>query len=228
MAGSPKPTPRARNGRARAPNAIGYISKFPDDAKHPDLESDAQRDAVVAECGRRGWKLSAMFEDVQTGRRGTSTHPALQKALAALRNHEATTLIVAKLDRLSLPLLDFASLIEEATREGWTLRIIDPGVDTSSPSGEMIASIISTFAQLERRLMGQRTKEALASTRSRGVRLGRPRVVDPAIRTRIIAERSAGRSLRAIASDLTLEGIPTARGGAQWYASSVRQIAKSV
>jgi DNA invertase Pin-like site-specific DNA recombinase len=211
-------------GPNRARNAIGYISTFPYDAKDPDLESDAQRDVIVAECGRRGWKLSAMFEDVQVG---ANAQPALEKALAALGNHESPALIVAKLDRLSLPLLDFASLLEEATREGWTLCTVELGVDTSSPSGEMIARIISTFAQLERRLMGQRTREALALTRSNGVKLGRPRVVEPVIRTRIIAERSAGRSLRAIASDLTLEGIPTARGGSQWYASSVRQIAES-
>jgi Resolvase, N terminal domain len=67
----------------------------------------------------------------------------------------------AKLDRLSRSLLDFASLMEDARREGWALVILDLGIDTTTPSGEMIANVMATFAQFERRLIGQRTKDAL-------------------------------------------------------------------
>ena len=100
--------------------------------------------------------------------------------------------MVAKLDRLSRSLLDFASLMEDARREGWALVILDLGVDTTTPSGEMIANVMATFAQFERRLIGQRTKDALAVKKREGVKLGRPVAVDEAVAKRIAPGASSG------------------------------------
>jgi DNA invertase Pin-like site-specific DNA recombinase len=74
-------------------------------------------------------------------------------------------------------------------------------VDTISPSGEAMAHMIATFAQFERRLISERTKQALAQKRAGGVRLGAPEI-DPSIARRIRKERSAGRNLREIAERL--------------------------
>jgi DNA invertase Pin-like site-specific DNA recombinase len=79
----------------------------------------------------------------------------------------------------------------------------------------------------ERRLIGQRTRDALAAKRAAGVVLGRPRTLDSTVRQRIIAEHTAGRSFRAIAQTLTAEGVATAHGGARWYASTVRHVVLS-
>jgi DNA invertase Pin-like site-specific DNA recombinase len=87
----------------------------------------------------------------------------------------------------------------------------------------MMANVLATFAQFERRLIGQRTREALAIKQAQGVRLGRPRTMPNDVVARIVAERSAGRTLAAIAHDLTAEGIATARGGRAWYPSTIRQ-----
>ena len=57
-------------------------------------------------------------------------------------------LIVSKLDRLSRSMLDFASLMQKATREHWGLVALDLGVDTSTPAGEAMAHVLATFAQL--------------------------------------------------------------------------------
>lgn len=115
----------------------------------------------------------------------------------------------------------------EAQRQGWTLVALDCPADPSTPTGEAMASILATFSQLERRLIGQRTREALAVKRSEGVRLGRPRALPSAVVERVVRERKAGRSLRAVAADLNAEGVPTAQGGARWYASTVRAVAAS-
>ncbi len=150
--------------------------------------------------------------------------PALQEALDAVRSHAAGALVVAKLDRLSRSLLDFAALMEDARREGWALVILDLGVDTTTPSGEMIANVMATFAQFERRLIGQRTKDALAVKKSQGVKLGRPRSIGNDVVKRIRRERKAGKSLRAIANRLNDEDVPTGHGGAKWHASTVRAV----
>jgi DNA invertase Pin-like site-specific DNA recombinase len=88
------------------------------------------------------------------------------------------------------------------------------GVDTTTPSGEMIANVMATFAQFERRLIGQRAKDALALKKRQGVRLGNPRSFGIELVDRIRAERSAGKSLRAIASSLNENAVPTGHGGA--------------
>ena len=59
------------------------------------------------------------------------------------------------------------------------------GVDTSTPAGEMMVSVMASFAQYERRLIGQRTKDALAALKARGVRLGRPVNLPDSVRQRI-------------------------------------------
>jgi DNA invertase Pin-like site-specific DNA recombinase len=86
---------------------------------------------------------------------------------------DAKALVVAKLDRLSRSLLDFAGLMAKAQKQGWGVIALHVQVDTSTASGEAMANLLATFAQFERRLIGQRTKEALAIKRASGVRLGR-------------------------------------------------------
>ena len=188
------------------------------------LGLEAQRAAITAECTRRGWDLTEVYEDAGASGKSLNNRPELARALEAVRGHQATALIVAKLDRLSRSLLDFAALMEDARTGGWSLVILDLGVDTTTPSGEMIANVMATFAQFERRLIGQRTKDALAVKKGQGVKLGRPRAIGDEVIARIEKERAAGRSLRAIAEGLNEEKVPTAHGGAQWHGSTVKAL----
>jgi DNA invertase Pin-like site-specific DNA recombinase len=119
---------------------------------------------------------------------------------------------------------DFARLLERANRMGWRLRLLDLGVDTSTPAGEFIANTVANSAQYERRLIGQRTREGLAAEKAAGVRLGRPSVLPIEVVERIVRERHAGTSLREIAAGLEADRTPTARGGTRWYASTVRAV----
>ena len=84
--------------------------------------------------------------------------------------------------------------------------------------------MLATFAQFERRLISQRTREALAVKRASGVRLGRPPTVPQTVVRRIKLQRARGDSLRKIAEDLNDSGVPTAQGGARWYEATVRGI----
>jgi DNA invertase Pin-like site-specific DNA recombinase len=71
--------------------------------------------------------------------------------------------VAAKLDRLSRSMLDFAALMATAQKQSWALEALDCAVDTSTPAGEAMAHVLATFWQFERRLIGQRTEEALAA-----------------------------------------------------------------
>jgi DNA invertase Pin-like site-specific DNA recombinase len=147
----------------------------------------------------------------------------VQIALETLAAGEASALVVAKLDRLSRSMLDFTGIMATAQKQGWALVALDC-VDTTTPAGEAMANVLATFAQFERRLISQRTRDALAIKRAQGVQLGRRREVPDAIVARIVAERSGGSTMTAIAERLTEDHVPTAHGGARWWPSTVRAV----
>lgn len=134
-------------------------------------------------------------------------------------------LAVAKLDRLSRSLLDFAGLVARAQREGWALIALDLALDMTTPAGGLVANVMASVAEWERKVIGQRTKDALAVKRAQGVRLGRPPTMCPQAVAFIGELRAEGRSYRAIASELDKRGIPTAQGGRMWHAQTVRLVA---
>jgi len=203
---------------------VGYIRVSTDEQASSGLGLKAQRTLIEAECQRRGWDLVQVFEDAGASGKALSGRPALAEALEAVRGGVADALVVAKLGRLSRSLLDFAGLMERSRREGWALLILDLGVDTTTPSGEMVANVMATFAQFERRLIGQRTKDALAVKKRAGAKLGRPSSIYASTAKQIAKERKEGRSPRAIADALNDEGVPTSHGGAKWHASTVRAV----
>jgi DNA invertase Pin-like site-specific DNA recombinase len=97
-------------------------------------------------------------------------------------------------------------------------------IDTTTPAGEAAAGMMAVFSQLERRLIGQRTREALAVKRAQGIRLGRPSTLPADVVARIVAEHNNGAGVRGIAAGLNRDSAPTARGGAQWYPSTVQRV----
>ncbi len=205
---------------------IGYVRVSTDEQTNSGAGLAAQRAAITAECQRRGWRLVEIIEDAGYSAKNLK-RPGVQLALETLQRGKASGLVVAKLDRLSRSMVDFAKIMETAQKQSWALVALDVNVDTSSPSGEAMAHMLATFAQFERRLIGQRTREALAAKRAAGVRLGRPLSLPATVRTRIAAERQTGRSLAAIADTLNAEGVPTAQGGRKWWPSTVRAVLKA-
>lgn len=136
-------------------------------------------------------------------------------------------MIVAKLDRLSRSLLDFAGVTERAKKQGWAVVAMDLGVDMTTPAGEMLANVLASFAQYERALISRRTKDALAAAKVRGQRLGRPRQIDPLLLARVVADRERGLSLRTIARALNDDDVPTVRGGRCWHPATIRGLLQS-
>src|SRR4051812_8697680 len=222
-------TPRgwSRRGRGKgglAPmRVLGYVRVSTSEQASSGAGLEAQRLAIIAECERRGWHLVETLEDAGYSARDLR-RPGIQEALRALEAGKASALVVAKLDRLSRSMLDFSKLMAKATSEHWALVALDVAVDTSTPSGEAMANMLATFAQFERRLISQRTKDALAVKKAQGVRLGRPPTMPQAVVRRIQRQRGRGDSLRKIANDLNEAQVPTAQGGAQWYAATVRHV----
>jgi DNA invertase Pin-like site-specific DNA recombinase len=206
--------------------AIAYHRVSTDEQAATGNGLDAQAATVIRAVEARGWSLVATLTD--EGRSGGNLRrPALLDALDRLDRGEADALVVAKLDRLSRSVLDFAAITEQAKRRGWSVVALDVDVDTTTPTGELVANITSSVAQWERRIIGARTSEAMQAMKRRGVRLGRPVELPDVVRDRIAAARDAGATLRAIADAFNAEAVPTARGG-RWHASTVAAVLGSL
>ena len=197
---------------------LGYVRVSTDEQSNSGAGLQAQRAAIVAECERRGWQLVEVIEDAGYSAKDMK-RPGVQEALRVLEAGEASALVVAKLDRLSRSMLDFTALMAKAQKQSWALVALDCAVDTSTPTGEAMANMLATFAQFERRLISQRTKEALAVKRANGVRLGRPPTLPQPVVRRIQRQRARGDSLRKIADEP--ERVRRA-DRARWRASGTR------
>ena len=123
---------------------------------------------------------------------------------------------------------DCAGLMEQARREGWNLVALDLGIDLSTPAGEFLANVMASAAQWERRIIGQRTREALDAKKASGARLGRPVTLPAKVRRRIARERQNGKTLAAIAEGLNRDQVPTAHDGSRWHPETVRAALRSV
>ncbi|NMN58005.1 DNA invertase Pin-like site-specific DNA recombinase [Xanthobacter sp. SG618] len=200
------------------------------------LGLEAQRQAVADFLNGGRWKLLAEVVEVESGKR--DDRPELARALALCKAKKAT-LVVAKLDRL-------------ARDAHFLLGLQKAGVEfvaTDMPSANRLTvGIMSMVAEEERRMIGARTKAALAAAKARGVKLGgdrgyvgRPEDLAKAreVRQQNADERAralapilaridpdGSRSLRAVAAALEAEGVPSVNGAEGWTAAGVARLRK--
>lgn len=212
--------PRRKVSTRTRPLALGYVRVSTAEQVNEGASLDAQMSALLIEGERRRCDIEFVRDAGLSAK--SLARPGLLDALDRLDRGEADVLIATRLDRLSRSVIDFAGLMERATKCGWSLVALDLGVDTSTAAGEMMANVLASFAQYERKIIGERTKAGMAQKMKDGVRMGRP-VTPPTVTTeRIRAERAEGWTFAAIADALNAECVPTSHGGSRWYPSSVR------
>jgi DNA invertase Pin-like site-specific DNA recombinase len=205
---------------------VGYARVSTREQGRKGVSLKAQRREIEAEAKHRGWSVIRIFEDEASGK-STNGRPGLDEALARVESGEADALVATKLDRLSRSVVDFGALVERSRQAGWGLVVLDTDVDTTRANGELIANIVISIAQWERRIIGERTRAALEEKRRAGVRLGRPPAkgfesIPVDVIRKMKRMRSRGLSLTAIARRLEADGVPTARGGS-WWAGTVQR-----
>ena len=205
--------------------AIGYMRVSTEEQGDSRAGLEAQEAAIRAEAARRGFDLIDLRSDVASGG-SLRKRDDLALTLRDLASGQADVLVVAKLDRLSRSVMDFASLMATANAEGWAISVLDLGVDTTTTNGKLIMHVMIALAEWERNIIGDRTRDALKAVRARGVHVGRKSGVSAETLRLIGALRATGASWQKIADALTEQGVPTSQGG-RWHGSTVRRIMKS-
>lgn len=205
-----------------AMRVVGYMRVSTEEQGDSRAGLEAQEAAIRAEVEHRGWELLDLRHDIGSGK-SLRKRDRLGEALRDLAAGHADALVVAKLDRLSRSVLDFAGIMETANAEGWAVAVLDLGVDTSTTNGKLIMHVMIALAQWEREMIGDRTRAALTAVRARGTRLGRRSGVDQETLRLIRVLRASGLSWQRVADALTAEGVTTGQGGT-WHGATVRRL----
>jgi DNA invertase Pin-like site-specific DNA recombinase len=203
------------------PLMFGYARVSTEEQADKRNGLEAQRATIDVEAAHRGWDVEHFADEAASGK---YTNANLREVLQLLASGQGDGLVVAKMDRLARSVGHAVEILEMAQRQGWALVVLDLNLDLTTPAGEAMAHMLATFAQFERRLISQRTKDGLAAKKARGEPIGRPRLAQPGVVRRIVMDRNAGLSFDRIAKVLEAEGILSPAGRPNWQSSTVRRI----
>ena len=149
-----------------------YTRKSTEEGLNQEFNSlDAQREsaeAYIASQRAEGWLcLPERFDD--GGCTGANLdRPALQRLLAAIAAGQVDCVVVYKVDRLSRSLLDFARLMETFEKHQVAFVSVTQQFNTATSMGRLILNVLLSFAQFERELIAERTRDKVAATRRKG------------------------------------------------------------
>jgi site-specific DNA recombinase len=136
---------------------------------------DAQREACAAYIEKQpGWTfVDERYDD--GGFTGANIErPAFQRLLADIEAGSIDVVVVYKVDRLSRSLLDFAKLMERFSRAGTSFVSVTQNFSTADAMGRLTLNMLMSFAEFEREMIGERTRDKIAAARRKGKWTGGP------------------------------------------------------
>lgn len=214
-------------------NAIGYARISVEDKRSKGVSIEAQQVAIETYCALRELTLIGVLTD-----EGVSaatplvSRPKGGLVIAAVDAREAQHVVAYKLDRLFRNALDCLGVVKAWDKAGVALHLVSQGgtaLDTTSTMGKFFLTLLAGVAEMERGMISERTSAALQHKRSLGQVVGavpygftseirgegrdakRWLVENPAeqeVIARIVRDVASGKSLRAVAHGLDVDGIP--------------------
>src|SRR5215472_12310687 len=165
-----------------------------------DQNPDLQRNELPEYCQRRGWVLVETYEDHMSGAK--DRRPNLDRLLADVRRRKFDVVIVWRFDRFARSTSHLLRALEEFQSLGIDFVSLQEAIDTSTPAGKMVFTVLGAVAELERSIIRERVMAGQRAAKRRGVRFGRPNVdVDV---NKVSKLRKSGLSWRAIAAETGL------------------------
>lgn len=124
-----------------------------------EQDASKQEDMIKDYCSRNGHEIFKVYKDVISG--ATSSRPKFNEMINDMRAYRFNCIAVTKLDRLGRSLQHLLSLFEEFGKRGISFIAITQNIDTSTAAGKLQLQIMGAFAEFERNLISERTKEGL-------------------------------------------------------------------
>jgi len=133
-----------------------------------DQDADKQEFICKEYCQRNKHEIIKVYKDVISGT--ISSRPAFNQLLEDMRTYKFQGIVVVKLDRIGRSLPHLLSLFEEFNRRGINFIAVTQNIDTTTATGKLQFHMIGAFAEFERNLISERTKEGLKQAKNVGKR----------------------------------------------------------
>ena len=119
-------------------------------------------------CEIKGYEVFKVYSDVISGK--TTSRPAFNEMIKDMRNYKFNAIVVTKMDRIGRSLQHLLSLFDEFNNKGVQFIAVTQNIDTTTSAGKLQMQILAAFAEFERNLISERTKEGLSKAKNVGKR----------------------------------------------------------
>jgi DNA invertase Pin-like site-specific DNA recombinase len=156
---------------------------------------DTQRIPLTKYCSDRGWQIAGEWHDLETGSR--EDRKGLMDLMDSARKRKLDIVLVFRFDRFARSTKQLLAALDEFKNLGIDFCSYSENVDTTSPAGKVMFTMISAFAEFEKSIIISRISAGLSKAKAKGIKLGR-KPIDPMLKQRIAHLRTQGLSLRQI------------------------------
>ncbi len=221
--------------------AVGYIRVSTEGQAKDGVSLDNQEAKIKAYADLKDLDLVEIIEDAGISAKNLN-RPGVQKVLTMARRKEVEAVVVYKLDRIFRSTVDALETTKKFDKWGVAFHSIHETLDTQSAMGRFFFTLTAALGEMERKIIGERTKAALKHLRINGKKTGGDVPLGYCLDTdgqtliqvpkeqeviRLIKKlRRKGCSLRSICRELETRGHLTKTGKAKWQAQSIAQILK--
>jgi DNA invertase Pin-like site-specific DNA recombinase len=213
----------------RRPRSIGY-RRVSDRSQVANHSLPYQAELLSSTAAFKGWDIEIREEaGGWASGKNTTGRPVLMKTMDELDAGVYDALIVTRLDRLSRNTFDGLKILKRAVENGWDVVILDLNVDTSTPVGKAMVTVLWAFATYEREMILERTSMGRERARVAGKHLGKRTAIPDDVLLEIWTARSADPPvpLKTVAGTLNDRGI-LSPAGRPWNTGTVSRAARSV
>ena len=178
-----------------------------------DQNLDRQADELREFTARMGWELVGEYSDKLSG--ACRSRPGLDAMMGAAGRRDFDIVVVWALDRVGRSTLHTLEILEKLDTLGIHFRSYTQGaIDTTSPTGKLVLTVLAAVAEMEREQIRERVKSGLAAAKKKGVRLGR-QPLDDVVVGRVQALSDSDLSVRQIATEVSTRRKPVSKSSVQ-------------
>ena len=217
---------------------IGYVRVSTEDQAREGVSLDNQKSKIQAYCQLKDLTLTEIIEDAGISAKNLK-RPGVQRVLNLAKRKQITAVVVYKLDRIFRSTVDALQITKQFDLWGVSFHSIEETLDTQSAMGRFFFTLTAALAEMERQIIGERTKVALSHKRSRNEKTGGDvpygySLTPAGILIKNDAEQKVIREIRRLHKDglssrkicrqLEEQGHLTKRGNKQWHPKTVLRI----
>ncbi len=220
--------------------AIGYARVSTEDQAKEGVSLDNQKSKIEVYCHLKDLELTEIVEDAGISAKNLN-RPGVQKVLRLARKKKIDAVVVYKLDRIFRSMVDALETTKMFDKLGVSFHSIEETLDTQSAMGRFFFTLTAALAEMERRIIGERTKAALSHKRTRNEKTGGEVPFGYDLTSEGLLEKyekeqrvirlirklhRAGYSLRRTCAELENRGYKTKRGYTKWHPKTIGTILK--